>query len=55
MATFTMSDEPAGSGVRRGGLRGARFIGPDLSGVVLRGVDVSGADIDAPCSLTARA
>jgi hypothetical protein len=29
-------------------LRGARFVGADLSGVVMRGVDVKGADIDAP-------
>jgi hypothetical protein len=29
-------------------LRGARFVRADLSDVVMRGVDVSGADIDAP-------
>ena len=29
-------------------LRGARFVGSDLSGVVMRGVDAAGADIDAP-------
>jgi hypothetical protein len=29
-------------------LRGARFVGSDLSGVVMRGVDADGADIDAP-------
>ncbi|MEJ5913034.1 DinB family protein [Pseudokineococcus sp. 1T1Z-3] len=29
-------------------LRGARFVESDLSGVVMRGVDVQGADIDAP-------
>lgn len=29
-------------------LRGARFVRSDLSGVVMRGVDVGGADIDAP-------
>ena len=29
-------------------LRGARFIGSDLSGVVMRGVDVANADIDTP-------
>lgn len=29
-------------------LRGARFVASDLSGVVMRGVDASGADIDAP-------
>src|SRR5262245_30801753 len=29
-------------------LRGARFVGSDLSEVVMRGVMVEGADIDAP-------
>lgn len=29
-------------------LRGARFVRADLSGVVMRAVDVAGADIDAP-------
>ena len=29
-------------------LRGARFVECDLSGVVMRGVDVAGMDIDAP-------
>ena len=29
-------------------LRGARFVRADLSGVVMRGVDVQGAEIDAP-------
>lgn len=29
-------------------LRGARFVRSDLSGAVMRGVDVAGADIDAP-------
>src|SRR5262249_2708407 len=29
-------------------LRGARFVEADLSGVVMRGVQVEGADIDAP-------
>ena len=29
-------------------LRGARFVEADLSGVVMRGVEVDGADIDAP-------
>ena len=38
MVTFTESDA----------LRGAEFVGTDLSGVVMRGVDVQGADIDAP-------
>ncbi len=38
----------ARSGIRRHGLTGARFVEADLSGVVMRGVDVQGADIDAP-------
>ncbi|MDN4174047.1 DinB family protein [Nocardioides sp. SOB77] len=29
-------------------LRGARFVRTDLSGAVMRGVDVQGADVDAP-------
>jgi hypothetical protein len=29
-------------------LQGARFVESDLSGVVMRGVDIAGADIDAP-------
>lgn len=29
-------------------LRGARFISSDLSGVVMRGVDIAGAEIDSP-------
>ena len=44
--------DPAGPGPRRGfdgaDLRGARFVRSDLSGVVMRAVDVAGADIDAP-------
>jgi hypothetical protein len=38
MATYTGSDE----------FRGARFVGCDLSGVVMRGVQIEAADIDAP-------
>lgn len=38
MATYTESDE----------FRGARFIGCDLSGVVMRGVQIEAGDIDAP-------
>ncbi len=29
-------------------LRGARFISSDLSGAVMRGVDIAGAEIDSP-------
>ena len=38
MARFTGDDD----------LRGARFVGCDLSGAVMRGVQVEGVDIDAP-------
>jgi hypothetical protein len=38
MATYTDSEE----------FRGARFVGCDLSGVVMRGVQIEAADIDAP-------
>jgi hypothetical protein len=48
MATFTRSDELQKAEFLDADLRGARFVGADLSDVVMRGVDVSGADIDAP-------
>jgi hypothetical protein len=49
MATFTRSDDLRGAQFVRGtDLSGARFVAADLSGVVMRAVDVSGADIDAP-------
>jgi hypothetical protein len=48
MATFTRSDELRGAEFRDADLRGARFVGADLSGVVMRGVEVQRADIDAP-------
>jgi hypothetical protein len=48
MATFTRSDELQGAEFVAANLHGARFIESDLSGVVMRGVEVSGADIDAP-------
>jgi hypothetical protein len=48
MATFTRSDELQGAEFVRADLRGARFVGADLSDVVMRAVEVSGADIDAP-------
>jgi hypothetical protein len=38
MATYTDSEE----------FQGARFVGCDLSGVVMRGVQIEAADIDAP-------
>ena len=48
MATFTRSDDLRGAEFVDADLRGARFVRSDLSGVVMRGVDVAGADIDAP-------
>ncbi|HZD97123.1 MAG TPA: DinB family protein [Micromonosporaceae bacterium] len=48
MATFTRSDELKGAEFIGADLRNARFVGADLSGVVMRAVDVSRADIDAP-------
>ena len=48
MATFTRSDELREAEFVGTDLTGARFVEADLSGVVMRGVDVQGADIDAP-------
>jgi hypothetical protein len=48
MATFTGSDDLRGAEFVDADLTGARFIEADLSGVVMRGVQVDGADIDAP-------
>jgi len=48
MATFNRSDDLQGAEFVDADLRGARFVRADLSGVVMRGVDVQKADIDAP-------
>jgi DinB superfamily/Pentapeptide repeats (8 copies) len=58
MTTSTETDQQQGAqfveanlqGARffEANLQGARFVESDLSGVVMRGVEVSGADIDAP-------
>ncbi|MFG1627494.1 DinB family protein [Kribbella sp. NPDC049227] len=48
MATFTQSDDLRGAEFVEADLHGARFVESDLSGVVMRGVDVGKADIDAP-------
>jgi DinB superfamily/Pentapeptide repeats (8 copies) len=48
MASFTRSDQLQGAEFVDSDLRAARFVRADLSGVVMRGVDISGADIDAP-------
>jgi len=52
MATFTQTDDLQGAEFTDVSLRGARFVRCDLSGVVLRGAEVSGADIDAPWLLS---
>jgi hypothetical protein len=48
MAAFSRSDDLRGAEFVDADLTGARFIGADLSGVVMRGVQVGAADIDAP-------
>lgn len=48
MTTFTQTDELREAQFVDVSLRGSRFVRADLSGVVMRGVDVAGADIDAP-------
>lgn len=47
-ATFTRSDDLRGAEFVDADLRDARFVGADLSGVVMRGVEVREAEIDAP-------
>jgi hypothetical protein len=48
MATFGQSDDLQAAEFVDADLRGARFVRSDLSDVVMRAVDVQGADIDAP-------
>jgi hypothetical protein len=48
MATFSQSDDLQKAEFRGANLSGARFAESNLSGVVLRGVDIAGSDIDAP-------
>ena len=48
MATFARTENLQGAEFIGADLRGARFIESDLSEVVMRGVRVEGADIDAP-------
>jgi hypothetical protein len=52
MASFTESDDLQGADFVDTNLHGARFVGADLSGVVMRGVQVDDADIDAPWLLS---
>jgi hypothetical protein len=49
------SDAPERAEFVDANLRGARFVRADLSGVVMRAVDVQGADIDAPWLLDGEA
>jgi hypothetical protein len=48
MARFGRSDDLQRAEFVHANLGGARFVGCDLSRVVMRGVDVDGADVDAP-------
>lgn len=48
MATFTGSDDLQGSEFVGVSLRDARFTSSDLTGVVMREVEIGAADIDAP-------
>ncbi len=48
MAKFGQSDDLKEAEFFEANLRGARFVECDLSGVVMRGIDIQGADIDAP-------
>ncbi|GAA1160530.1 DinB family protein [Kribbella jejuensis] len=48
MAKFGPSDELQAAEFTEANLKGARFVECDLSGVVMRGVDIHGTDIDAP-------
>jgi hypothetical protein len=48
MAVFARSGDLQGAEFVDADLRGARFVRAGLSGVVMRAVDVRGADIDAP-------
>jgi hypothetical protein len=48
MATFSHSDDLQKAEFRGVNLSGARFAESNLSGVVMRGVDIAGSDIDAP-------
>jgi DinB family protein/pentapeptide repeat protein len=48
MATFGGSDDLRAAKFVGADLRGARFVGADLSQVVMRGVEIRDADIDAP-------
>ncbi|MEU4389244.1 DinB family protein [Kribbella sp. NPDC023855] len=48
MTSFTQSDDLEGAEFIDVNARGARFTRSDLSGTVMRAVEINGADIDAP-------
>lgn len=48
MVTFNQSDDLKGAEFTFANLSGARFVESDLSGVVMRGVEVAQMDVDAP-------
>ena len=48
LTRFTRSDDLARAEFRDTNLRRARFVGADLTGVVMRGVDLADADLDSP-------
>lgn len=48
VTTLNQSGDLRKAQFRGANLSGARFIECDLSGVVMRGIDIAGADIDAP-------
>jgi len=52
MSTFIPPEDLKGAEFVDTDLRGARFVRADLSGVVMRGVQVAGAEIDAPWLLS---
>jgi uncharacterized damage-inducible protein DinB len=52
MVSFDRADDLRGARFVDADLSGARFVGTDLSAVVMRGVQVDGADIDAPWLLS---
>jgi hypothetical protein len=48
MATFSRTDDLEGAKFVDANLRGVRFVECDLSGVVMRGVELGNAEVDAP-------
>ncbi len=48
MTTFGRSDDLKGAEFTDTSLRGARFVGVDVSGIVMRGVAIQNAEIDSP-------